>query len=205
MEYYGRKITYADLIVNVKKTPAASARWASKSGDIITVVSVMTPECHFYAFYAADRIHSHPEPWWTPLQRRRHPREYIEEVDSPPALPERGVRALLRQGQSAPSTWKRSSSLSPADFLPLVWPSATRPPIPRNRYKSNVMWKAVHRERQERQSSSEGAPTRTTPVSSFTPAAPPAPKGVMLTDRLLQRHCDAVPALRGLFHRGRSS
>ena len=55
MEYYGRKFTYADLIVNVKKTAAAFRAVGVKKGDIITVVSVMTPEVIF-AFYAADSI-----------------------------------------------------------------------------------------------------------------------------------------------------
>ena len=38
LEYYGRKFTYADLIVNVKKTAAALRGAGVKKGDIITVV-----------------------------------------------------------------------------------------------------------------------------------------------------------------------
>ena len=55
LEYYGRKFTYADLIVNVKKTAAALRGAGVKKGDIITVVSIMTPEI-IALFYAADRI-----------------------------------------------------------------------------------------------------------------------------------------------------
>ena len=55
LNYYGRKFTYADFIVNVKKTAAALRGVGVKKGDIITVVSVMTPEV-IYAFYAADPI-----------------------------------------------------------------------------------------------------------------------------------------------------
>ena len=43
LEYYGRKFSYADLIVQVKKTAAALQALEVKQGDIITVVSVMTP------------------------------------------------------------------------------------------------------------------------------------------------------------------
>lgn len=43
LEYYGRKFTFADLFVNVKKTAAAFRALGVKKGDIITVVSVMTP------------------------------------------------------------------------------------------------------------------------------------------------------------------
>ena len=59
LEYYGRKFTYADLIVNTKKTAAAFRAAGVRKGDIITVVSVMTPEV-IYAFYAADRIEKLP-------------------------------------------------------------------------------------------------------------------------------------------------
>ena len=55
LDYYGRKFTYADLIVNVKKTAAALRGVGVKKGDIITVVSVMTPEI-ISLFYAADMI-----------------------------------------------------------------------------------------------------------------------------------------------------
>ncbi len=55
LEYYGRKFTFADLFVNVKKTAAAFRALGVKKGDIITVVSVMTPEV-IYAFYAVDMI-----------------------------------------------------------------------------------------------------------------------------------------------------
>ena len=44
LDYYGRVFTYADLMVNVNKTAAAFRGLGVKKGDIITVVSVMTPE-----------------------------------------------------------------------------------------------------------------------------------------------------------------
>ena len=44
LDYYGRKFTYADLIVNVKKTAAALRGVGVQKGDILTVVSVRTPE-----------------------------------------------------------------------------------------------------------------------------------------------------------------
>lgn len=55
LDYYGRKFTYADLIVNVKKTAAALRGAGVKKGDIITVVSIMTPEI-IALFYAADMM-----------------------------------------------------------------------------------------------------------------------------------------------------
>ena len=82
LNYYGRKFTYADFIVNVKKTAAALRGVGVKKGDIITVVSVMTPEV-IYAFYAADLIGAPPRSpttpatpaWWsTPAAPRARPR-----------------------------------------------------------------------------------------------------------------------------------
>ena len=55
LEYFGRKITYADFIVQVKRTTAALRAMGVQKGEILTVVSVMTPEI-IYLFYAADRM-----------------------------------------------------------------------------------------------------------------------------------------------------
>ena len=41
LEYYGRKFSYADLIVQVKKTAAALQALGVKKGDIITLTTVM--------------------------------------------------------------------------------------------------------------------------------------------------------------------
>ena len=53
--YYGNQITYATLFVQVKKTAAALRAAGVAKGDIITGVSVMTPEL-IYLFYAADMV-----------------------------------------------------------------------------------------------------------------------------------------------------
>ena len=78
--YYGRKITYADLIVNVKKTAAAFRAIGMKKGDIATVVSVMTPEV-IYAFYAADMIGASLN-LVDPRYSAEGIHDYITEVDS---------------------------------------------------------------------------------------------------------------------------
>ena len=51
LEYYGRKFTYADFIVNVKKTAAALRAAGLKKGDIATVVSVMPDFCMARAMF----------------------------------------------------------------------------------------------------------------------------------------------------------
>ena len=79
LEYYGRKFTFADLFVNVKKTAAAFRALGVKKGDIITVVSVMTPEV-IYAFYAVDMIGATLN-LVDPRYSVEGIHEYIEEVD----------------------------------------------------------------------------------------------------------------------------
>ena len=80
LEYYGRKFSYADLIVQIKKTAAALQALGVKKGDIITVVSVMTPEV-VYTFYAADLLGATLN-LVDPRYSAEGIREYIEEVES---------------------------------------------------------------------------------------------------------------------------
>ena len=96
LEYYGRKFTFADLFVNVKKTAAAFRALGVKKGDIITVVSVMTPEV-IYAFYAVDMIGATLN-LVDPRYSVEGIHEYIEEVES----------RLLPQGRKAHQCGARS-------------------------------------------------------------------------------------------------
>ncbi len=116
MEYYGRKFTYADLIVNVKKTAAAFRALGVKKGDIITVVSVMTPEV-IYAFYAADRIGATlnlVDPRYSPEGIH----DYIQEVRSRLLICLNVVYDRCEQAAKR-TTVERVVVLSPADSLPL--------------------------------------------------------------------------------------
>ena len=148
MEYYGRKFTYADLIVNVKKTAAAFRAVGVKKGDIITVVSVMTPEV-IYAFYAADRIGATlnlVDPRYSPEGIH----EYIEEVDS---------HLLLCLNVTYELSGRQAHPCGAGDRdLPGGLPAAASGhrlqghqsrPQPLQIQRADV--EAVHRERQERQ------------------------------------------------------
>ena len=73
LSYYGNQITYASLFVQVKKTAAALRAAGVRKGDIITAVSVMTPEL-IYLFYAVDMVGATLNLVDPPLQPRRHPR-----------------------------------------------------------------------------------------------------------------------------------
>ncbi len=55
LRYFDRKITYKEFFENVVKTAKAFKHLGVKKGDILTLVSVMTPET-IYAFYAVSMI-----------------------------------------------------------------------------------------------------------------------------------------------------
>lgn len=55
LEYYGNKITYQEFFVNVRKTATAFYSMGIRKGDIVTIVSMHTPET-LYAIYALNYI-----------------------------------------------------------------------------------------------------------------------------------------------------
>ena len=140
LNYYGRKFTYADFIVNVKKTAAALRGVGVKKGDIITVVSVMTPEV-IYAFYAADLIGATLN-LVDPRYSVEGIRDYIEEVDSHLLICLNVVYERCRQAAKRTHV-ERVIVLSPADSLPFPFSVGYKMTNPdKNKYKSNVLhWK----------------------------------------------------------------
>lgn len=55
LRYYGTRITYRHLFENVKKVASAFASMGVTSGDIVTIMSMQTPEA-IYAIYALSYI-----------------------------------------------------------------------------------------------------------------------------------------------------
>ncbi len=55
LRYFDRQITYADFFANIRKTAKAFKKIGVKKGDIVSMVSVMTPET-IYCFYALDLL-----------------------------------------------------------------------------------------------------------------------------------------------------
>ena len=201
IDYYGHRITYADLIVNVKKTAAAFRAIGMKKGDIATVVSVMTPEV-IYAFYAADMIGATLN-LVDPRYSAEGIREYIEEVDSH-LLICLNV-AYERCHQAAKHTHvDRVLVISPADSLPLhlaVGYKLTNPD--KNRYKSNVLhWKDFIAAGQNQSTNAEPYDPQHTCVVVHTGGTTGSPKGVMLTDKDFNSIAQQFGAYEKLFRRG---
>ena len=203
MEYYGRKFTYAELIVNVKKTAAAFRALGVKKGDIITVVSVMTPEV-IYAFYAADRIGATlnlVDPRYSPEGIR----DYIQEVRSRLLICLNVVYDRCEQAAKR-TTVERVVVLSPADSLPLGLAIGYKAANPdRNRYHSNVLnWKKFIAGGADASTSAEPYDPEHACVVVHTGGTTGSPKGVLLTDRNFNAIAQQFSAYDSLFRKGQS-
>ena len=201
LNYYGRKFTYADFIVNVKKTAAALRGVGVKKGDIITVVSVMTPEV-IYAFYAADLIGATLN-LVDPRYSVEGIRDYIEEVDSHLLICLNVVYERCRQAAKRTHV-ERVIVLSPADSLPFplsVGYKMTNPD--KNKYKSNVLhWKQFLEGGEGQSTAAEPYDPDHACVVVHTGGTTGSPKGVMLTDNSFNAIAQQFSAYDTLFQKG---
>ena len=201
LDYYGRKFTYADLIVNVKKTAAALRGAGVKKGDIITVVSVMTPEI-IALFYAADMMGATLN-LVDPRYSVEGIREYIEEVDSHLLVCLNVVYERCRQAAKRTNV-EKVIVLSPADSLPPVMAVGYKLTTPdKNKYASNVIrWKQFIKGGEGQSTAAEPYDPDHACVVVHTGGTTGSPKGVMLTDDCFNGIALQFQAYPKLFHRG---
>ena len=201
LEYYGRKFTYADLIVNVKKAAAALRGAGVKKGDIITVVSIMTPEI-IALFYAADMIGATLN-LVDPRYSVEGIREYIEEVDSHLLVCLNVVYERCRQAAKRTNV-EKVIVLSPADSLPPVMAVGYKLTTPdKNKYASNVIrWKQFIKGGEGQSTAAEPYDPDHACVVVHTGGTTGSPKGVMLTDDCFNGIALQFQAYPKLFHRG---
>lgn len=201
LDYYGRKFTYADLIVNVKKTAAALRGAGVKKGDIITVVSIMTPEI-IALFYAADMMGATLN-LVDPRYSVEGIREYIEEVDSHLLVCLNVVYERCRQAAKRTNV-EKVIVLSPADSLPPLMAVGYKLTTPdKNKYASNVIrWKQFIKGGEGQSTASEPYDPDHACVVVHTGGTTGSPKGVMLTDDCFNGIALQFQAYPKLFHRG---
>ena len=201
LEYYGRKFTYADLIVNVKKTAAALRGAGVKKGDIITVVSIMTPEI-IALFYAADMMGATLN-LVDPRYSVEGIREYIEEVDSHLLVCLNVVYERCRQAAKRTNV-EKVIVLSPADSLPPLMAVGYKLTTPdKNKYASNVIrWKQFIKGGEGQSTASEPYDPDHACVVVHTGGTTGSPKGVILTDDCFNGIALQFQAYPKLFHRG---
>ena len=201
LDYYGRKFTYADLIVNVKKTAAALRGVGVKKGDIVTVVSIMTPEV-IALFYAADMIGATLN-LVDPRYSVEGIHEYIEEVDSHLLVCLNVVYERCRQAAKRTNV-EKVIVLSPADSLPPVMAVGYKLTTPdKNKYASNVIrWKQFIKGGEGQSTAAEPYDPDHACVVVHTGGTTGSPKGVMLTDDCFNGIALQFQAYPKLFHRG---
>ena len=201
LEYYGRKFTYADLIVNVKKTAAALRGAGVKKGDIITVVSIMTPEI-IALFYAADMMGATLN-LVDPRYSVEGIREYIEEVDSHLLVCLNVVYERCRQAAKRTNV-EKVIVLSPADSLPPLMAVGYKLTTPdKNKYASNVIrWKQFIKGGEGQSTAAEPYDPDHACVVVHTGGTTGSPKGVILTDDCFNGIALQFQAYPKLFHRG---
>ena len=201
LNYYGRKFTYADLIVNVKKTAAALRGVGVKKGDIVTVVSVMTPEV-IALFYAADMVGATLN-LVDPRYSVEGIHEYIEEVDSHLLVCLNVVYERCRQAAKRTNV-EKVIVLSPADSLPPVMAVGYKLTTPdKNKYASNVIrWKQFIKGGEGQSTAAEPYDPDHACVVVHTGGTTGSPKGVMLTDNCFNSLAHQFRAYDKLFHRG---
>ena len=201
LEYFGRKFSYADLFVNIKKTAAAFRAAGVKKGDIVTVVSVMTPEV-ICAFYAADMIGATlnmVDPRYSPEGIR----EYIQEVGSRLLICLNVVYDRCHQAAKR-TTVERVLVLSPADGMPWHLAAGHKLKCPdKNRYASNVIfWKDFIAAGKDQSTAAEPYDPDHAFVVVHTGGTTGFPKGVMLTDGNFNAIALQFAAYEKLFCRG---
>ena len=201
LDYYGRKFAYADLIVNVKKTAAALRGAGVKKGDIVTVVSIMTPEI-IALFYAADMMGATLN-LVDPRYSVEGIREYIEEVDSHLLVCLNVVYERCRQAAKRTNV-EKVIVLSPADSLPPVMAVGYKLTTPdKNKYASNVIrWKQFIKGGEGQSTAAEPYDPDHACVVVHTGGTTGSPKGVMLTDDCFNGIALQFQAYPKLFHRG---
>ena len=201
LEYFGRKITYADLFVNIKKTAAAFRAIGLKKDDIATVVSIMTPEI-IALFYAADMMGATLN-LVDPRYSVEGIREYIEEVDSHLLVCLNVVYERCRQAAKRTNV-EKVIVLSPADSLPPVMAVGYKLTTPdKNKYASNVIrWKQFIKGGEGQSTAAEPYDPDHACVVVHTGGTTGSPKGVMLTDDCFNGIALQFQAYPKLFHRG---
>lgn len=201
LEYFGRKITYADFIVQVKRTTAALRAMGVQKDEILTVVSVMTPEI-IYLFYAADRMGATLN-LVDPRYSAEGIHDYITEVNS---------RILVclnvtydRCVQAAKRTHvEKVLVLSPANSLPMPLQLGYKMKNPdRNRYASNVIhWNDFIQKGKGQNTTAEPFDPAHACVVVHTGGTTGSPKGVMLSDSNFNAIAQQFAAFDQLMCRG---
>ena len=200
LSYYGNTITYAALMVNVKKTAAALRAAGVAKGDIVTAVSVMTPEL-IYLFYAADMVGATLnliDPRYSPEGIH----EYIKEAGSRMLVCMNLFYDKCHQAMRR-TTVEKVLVFSPSESLRGPMKLAYNAANPdRNRYASNVVnWKQFIEAGKGASTASEPFDPDHSCVMVHTGGTTGSPKGVLLGDVAFNALAQQFAAYEVVFQR----
>ena len=200
LSYYGNTITYAALMVNVKKTAAALRAAGVAKGDIVTAVSVMTPEL-IYLFYAADMVGATlnlVDPRYSPEGIH----EYIKEAGSRMLVCMNLFYDKCHQAMRR-TTVEKVLVFSPSESLRGPMKLAYNAANPdRNRYASNVVnWKQFIEAGKGASTASEPFDPDHSCVMVHTGGTTGSPKGVLLGDVAFNALAQQFAAYEVVFQR----
>ena len=200
LRYYNCTVTFATLMVNVKKTAAALRAAGVQKGDILTAVSVMTPEL-IYLFYAADMVGATlnlVDPRYSPDGIH----EYLKEAGSRMLVCMNLFYDKCRQAMRR-TTVERVLVFSPAESFKGALKLAYNAANPdHNRYASNVMsWKQFIAAGEGQSTASEPFDPAHSCVMVHTGGTTGSPKGVLLGDVAFNALAQQFSAFEALFQR----
>lgn len=115
LRYFDRQIPYGEFFENVEKTAKAFVAAGVKKGDIVSMVSVMTPET-IYSFYALDMLGATLN-LADPRTSSAGLRDYIHEVHSSVVLSLSVSNFKIENALEALPEVKKVIVVSPADSL----------------------------------------------------------------------------------------
>ena len=115
LNYFDRKITYGELFQNIEKAVKAFSALGVKTGDIVVMATVTTPET-IYAFYGLNRLGAISN-MVDPRTSTEGIKHYISEVDAKLVLT---IDAALPKIEKAivGTNVQKIIVVSPADSLP---------------------------------------------------------------------------------------
>lgn len=180
--YYGRKITYEELFLNIDKTAKGFASVGLKQGDVVILATVTTPET-IYSFYALNRLGAIPN-MVDPRTSAAGIHDYIVEVYAKYVMCLDAVCPKIEEAVKGTGV-KNIIVFSPADSLPILKKTAynlTKRQDNKSKYNTYITWRKFTEGTENVEAIFPPYKKNTCCVIVHTGGTTGLPKGVMLSN-----------------------